>query len=259
MQTHAKFTNTQKLTLIPLSEIGKIQLIDVERSNRYHDDYARVCRVIRSKNWHGDKSPLRLSKLFGKPWREYDTHFVVQVAGCPLNCKYCYVDNLESDKDFSAGELVTKFLQFRKIQQNLNVIHLCGGDPARYPEFWYSLRHVLDRSGLTDVVILSDVIFLENFYYNKQPWKYLDKIENFALSGCLKGTTPKNFLENSGKDLFDVAFKEFTKYVEFDNFWLSLIEYDVSGLPTIFDLLPLDRIDFLNVVNYEVVKWRNNE
>jgi len=244
---------------IPLSTIGKIQLIDVERAIRYHDDYARICRVIRSKNWHGDKSPIRLSKLFGKPWREYDIHFVVQVAGCPLGCKYCYVDNLNPDKDFSADELVEKFLHFREMYQNLNVLHLCGGVPARYPEFWERLRNVLDNVGLSDVIILSDVILLENHYYGKEPWEYLDKIENFALAGCLKGTTPKNFFENSGKDLFYEAFRELKEYVEFDNFWLSLIEYDVSGLPRIFDMFSLERIDFLNVVNYEVVKQRNRK
>lgn len=240
---------------IPISKIGPLQMVDVLKAGRFQNGFARICKVVESPNWHGDKSPLRMSKLFGKPWRDYDTHMVVQVAGCPLNCKYCYVDNLKQDYLCSEHDIVEWFLMFKEKHPEIEVIHICGGLPAKYPEFWGVLRDALDERGLQEIVILSDTVFLENYLHNVEPWDFLNT-HNFAMVGCLKGTTRLNFIENTTRDLFETALKELQYYVEHKNFWLSLIEYDVTGLPRIFDMVPHERIDFLNVVNYYAVRMR---
>lgn len=234
---------------IPISKIGPLQKIDVKKAGRYHDDYGRVCQVIQSKNWHGDLSSLRIAKLFGKHWQHWDKHFVVQVAGCSLKCPYCYVDNLNPDKIVTAKELVSLFFEFSEIVPDLNVFHLCGGMPARYPKFWEELRDELNNTGLREVVLLTDTVFVEHTIYNVFPWCYIE-LPYFALVGCLKGTTRQNFFVNTGQNLFDEALKELKCYVEHKNFWMSLINYDPLGLAKIFDIVPFERIDFLKVVNY---------
>jgi len=196
-----------------------------------------------------------MSRLFEKGWVYYDTHFVVQIAGCPFDCPYCYVDNLKIDTYTSAKEIVNKFFEFSETVPNLNVIHLCGGAPARYSQFWEELRVELDNNGLSRVVILSDTIFVENHLYKVKPWNYLH-LHHFCLVGCLKGVTPLNFFLNASKRLFHEAIAELTHYVNHKNFWLTLINYDVTGLSNIFDLVPYEKIDFLKVVEYEVVKRR---
>lgn len=242
---------------IPISKIGPLQKVDIEKSGRPHDDYARVCRVINSKNWHGDLAPCRMATLLGKNnWRLFDTHFVVQVAGCPLKCSYCYVDNLKPNKYFTAGALVKLFAQYKEKTPKLNVFHLMGGCPARYPDFWQELRENLDDANLEQTILFSDVIFLEHYFYGVEPWKYLQTINNFFLVGCLKGTTKNNFLVNTGTELYDVALSEMEKYLQFSNFWVTLIEWDPFGVQDILRMVNYNQIDWLTVVEYEPLKYR---
>lgn len=243
---------------IPISRLGKLQKIDVEKSGRLHDDYGRICQVVQSPNWHGDLSPCRMAKFQNiDNFELFDKQFVVQVAGCPLKCPFCYVDNFKMDKFFTADELVTKFAEFRKQEPNLNVFHLCGGCPARYSEFWLNLRKSLDENGFWRVILLSDVIFVENHFYNVKPWETIRKMHpyNFFIVGCLKGTTKQNFIKNTGGfDLFETAVKEMKEYLFYPNFWISLIEWDVSGIPEILKIISHNRIDWLKVIKYEAVK-----
>ena len=240
---------------IPISKIGPLQMVDVLKAGRFQNGFARVCKVIESPNWHGDKSPLHLNKLFGHPWRYYDTHMVVQVAGCSLRCPFCYVDNLKKDYLCSEHDIVEWFLMFKEKYPEINVLHICGGLPARYPSFWGVLRDALDERGLQETIILSDTVFLENWFYDEHPWEHMD-INNFALVGCLKGTTKENFIENTTINLFKSALGELHCYVKHKNFWLTLIKWDVTGLSKIFDLVPFEKIDFLTVVDYYATRMR---
>jgi len=241
---------------IPLSKIGPYQRIDIKRSKRPFGEYERICKVIDSKNWHGDLGPCRIAKVLNKKWEDYDTQFVVQVAGCPLNCYYCYVDNLSIDNYFSVEELVDLYLKYKKNVNKLNVFHLMGGCPGKYPKFWKNLRVALDSMNLNDDIILSDVIFVENHFYGVKPWEYLDKINNFFIQGCLKGTTRESFYKNTENDLFDIAIKEMSHYIQFDNLWITLIEYDNKGIKDILEKVNFNKIDWLRVVQYEVTKHK---
>ena len=76
------------------------------------------------------------------------------------------------------------------------------------------------------------------------------------MTGCLKGTNKKNFLNNARLDLYEYAIKELQYYVEYDNFYLTLIGYDDCDLEKIYDICPKYKIDLLKIVDYEVVKYR---
>jgi uncharacterized Fe-S cluster-containing radical SAM superfamily protein len=248
---------------IPIAALGPLQKIDIENSSGivFYDDDARICTVIKqpeSKDERGDKSPFRMANLFGGNWQDYNNHFIVQVSGCPLSCPYCYVDNLKPDRFYTSKELVNKFIHFKKQFNNINVFHLMGGAPGVFCSVWPDLRSELDLSGSTDVILFSDVIFVEEFFFNKKPWDFLN-IKNFLLTGCLKGTNRKNFFDNTKHDLFENALNELKHYIDYSNFYLSLINYDENDLVNIYKIIDKDRIDFLKIINYEVTKQRMTE
>jgi len=253
---------------ISISKIGEVQEEDILKSSGsvLYDGVGRICTIIKSDMAFDDRrdtAPQRMAKLFGGSWEDYNEHYIIQVAGCPLKCWYCYIDNLKSDLKWDAKDVVHDFFKhwrqaYKCNLSEINVLHLMGGAPGKYPQFWKELREEMNyykEEGFDKKILFSDVIFVENYFYNVKPWEYLD-LHNFILTGCLKGTNKKNFLENTGFDLFDNSLKELEKYVEYENFYLSLINYDEKDLPRIFSIIPKERIDFLKVVNYEVTKQK---
>jgi len=248
---------------IPISKIGKLQREDIEADRGKgivcYDDYARVCTVYTdTRRDIGDKSPYRMAKMFGGTWAAYNNHFVVQVAGCPLDCPYCYVDNLEPDIDVSAVTLVALFKAFRDqaavdFKVPLNVFHLMGGAPAVYCKFWPELREELDHQGCEDVVLFSNTILVERHAHQVCPWEYM-KLPRLIVEGCLKGTNPNNFWRNTGKDWFYYAVAELALYVLYGNFYLTLINHDVKDLPWVYSSMEKDRVDLLTVVEYKATK-----
>lgn len=213
---------------VSIAKIGEVQKIDIKRSSGlvFHDDIGRICTVVKSKNIfddRGDKAPYRMAELFGGNWQDYNNHFIVQAAGCPLRCPYCYVDNLKSNLLMTADELVEKFIEFKKkaepkFGKKLRVFHFMGGAPAIYCDFWSELREALDEKRLKDTVLSSDVILVENYFYKVKPWKYMDT-HYFILTGCLKGTNKQNFIENTGGfDLFGQSLRELKKILVLQKF-----------------------------------------
>jgi len=255
---------------LPVSKIkGTIQELDIKKSSGivFYNDMARVCTVIKpsnAKDDRKDRSPYRMAQLFGGTWRDYNNHFIIQLAGCPLKCWYCYVDNLKADFYLSVEDIVDMFVQFKreckkKFGVEVKVLHLMGGAPAFYCNSWPLFREELDKRGLHDVILFSDVIFVENYFNSKiKPWKFLD-INNFILTGSLKGLTKEDFLKNTGRDLFDVAIKELRNYIDAPNFYVTLLNVDLKFLTGLYQIIDKKKVDVLQVVEYEVVKRRSSQ
>jgi len=248
-----------------LSKIGPLQIKDIEDSSGiiFYDKFARVCSVIKQPDAldnREDKSPYRMAELFGRNYLDYNNHFIVQVAGCPFHCPFCYVDNKKQDAIFTAKEIVAKFRHFRRFY-NLNVLHLMGGAPGFYCEIWPELRQTLDDNGFSEVILFSDVILVENHYYGLRPWQYLN-LHHFMLTGGLKGTSVPNFVKNTGmpEDLYKGVLEELRHYIVYKNFYCTCINYEESELDQLYQTIPKEKVDLLQVVNYEACKqWRNND
>lgn len=245
---------------VPISKIGDLQRRDIEDSSGIvlYDDYARICTVVKSGGGICDRSPYRIAEMFGGEWQDYNNQYIIQAAGCPLDCLYCYVDNLAEDTHWSAVSIVENFLAFRwevsaKFHESLKVLHFMGGAPGVYCTFWHELREELDFRNCEDVILSSDVIFVEGWTRQIRPWDYMD-LERFIVAGCLKGTNPENFKQNTGKDLFIEAVLEMRMYPVRDNFYLTLLGYDGKDLPKIYSWVDPSRIDLLNIVEYEATK-----
>lgn len=244
---------------IQISKIGPVQLKDVEHSGlEYHDEYFRTCTVLQGdppKSDIGDDVPYRIQKLYGRSIWEWNRHFIVQVAGCPIKCWYCYVDNLKADKEISVRDLVSSFVKFRYKAEYLNVFHFMGGCPGRYSYLWKKIREELDKVGLHDCIFLSDVILLENWFWSQKPWENIP--ERSIVSVCLKGTNFQNFLKNTGADGFAQAIYELFYYFGNKQVYYSLLNWDEKDKPHIEALLGYD-VCWMKVKEYEVVKERRN-
>lgn len=249
-----------ELLTIPVSRIGPAQLKDVEHSgDELHDSFFRTCTVLQGDpptSDIGDTVPYRIAKLYGGSWKTWNRHFVVQVSGCPFSCWYCYVDNLKYNCAFPAEALVDSFIQFRGKVEDLNVFHFMGGCPGRYSHLWKEIRACLDRKGLSRVVFLSDVLLVENWLYDQSPWSNIP--DRSIVSVCLKGTNFQNFQRNTRVNYFAVAIRELWNYFGNPQVYYSLIEWDAKDEEYILALLDEDRIDWLQVKEYEVVKQRSN-
>jgi len=249
---------------IQISSIGPGQLIDVERSgNELHDEFFRTCTVMQDTNNYGfpvkeseigDTSPERIKQLFGEYTEHWNRQFVVQVAGCPLKCWYCYVDNLVADKMFTCGELVDKFRDFKRKIPELNVFHFMGGCPGRYSYLWPLLRQTLDEYGFHDVILLTNVILVENAVYGQRPWTNIP--ERTLVDACIKGTNRDNFIKNTGKDMFGVMMDELQMYLGHKGVYYSMIEQDKLDEGNFTAWLGRDNIDMLKVKMYEATKKR---
>lgn len=245
---------------VPISKIGELQRKDIEDSSGIvlYDDYARICTVVKPNGGIGDRSPYRMAEMFGGEWQDYNNQYVIQVAGCPLDCPYCYVDNLEEDTYWTAVSVVENFLAFRwqfraEYHESLKVLHFMGGAPGIYCAFWPELRAEMDLCGLENVILFTNVILVEWRLRGVLPWHFMT-LHNFVVEGCLKGTSRKNFIRNTRCDLFEDAVSELREYVPYENFYLTLINYDKDGLSRVYRLIDDQRVDFLEVVEYEATK-----
>lgn len=249
---------------VPISKIGEMQRKDIENDRLHggivcYDNYSRICTVnTGSRRDIGDMSPYRMAGMFGGVWQDYNNHFVIQVAGCPLSCSYCYVDNLEPDIEFSAISIVALFkaVSYEVLsiwKESIRVLHFMGGAPGVYCDFWPELREEMDSQGLENVVLFSNVIFVETRFAGVEPWLHMD-LPRFIVEGCLKGTNRENFKRNTGKDLFAQAKLELKQYLPYENFYLTLLNHDEADLSWVYSQINPSKVDLLEVVEYEATK-----
>ncbi len=248
------------MSRILLSKIGPGQLTDVERSRQeVHDDYFRTCTVLQGSpplSDIGDTFPHRMYNRYGREWEYWNRQFVVQVAGCPFNCWYCYVDNFRVDWGPTIQTIVQTYVSFRESVQDLNVFHLMGGCPGKHAHLWKEVRDALDSRGLFETILLTDVILIENTIYGVKPWELIPHRTHVQV--CLKGTNFQNFRTNTGMDCFGNAMGELSHYLTLpeSQVHFTLVEWDEKDKSHIAEHIGSHRIDWLKVKEYEVVKNR---
>lgn len=253
-------------THIPISKIGTGQIVDIEKSSgiKCYNEYFRVCTVLKGVNNslsnNKDRSPYRIAELFGGSYLKYNNHIIFQTPTCPYNCPYCYVDRLENDIQLTPKEIVSEFLKLRsRVKEPINVLHMMGGDPAIYSKFWPLLRKELDNANISDVILLSDSLCIENTYYNIKPWNYIS-LNNFVLVCGIKGSSThipfviNDILSNGGNTDFLLSLSEALYYVNKKNCYFTLIDYGEQDLNLIYDVIPKDKLDLLSIFLYEVTK-----
>lgn len=246
---------------IPLARIGPIQMRDVERSGlEIHNDYARTCTVLKGdppSSSIGDATPWILEQSYGHSWKHWNRQFVIQVAGCPLSCSYCYIDNLTGGRPVTIAEMISWYGKFWKRIPILNTFHFMGGCPGAFAHYWPVIRQELDEAGFRDSVLLTDVILIEEWAHGVRPWIHIP--DRTLVNVCIKGTSFSNFETNTGRNLFPIAMKELDHYLGLSGVHFTVIEPDPRDVERVRQWVRPHRLDVLTVKEYEVVKWRKRE
>jgi uncharacterized Fe-S cluster-containing radical SAM superfamily protein len=212
----AKFTSSQQM------------IADNEgKATSQLEDYWRVKTYVKPVDMLDAAYPIfpqpyqLAAYQLGGDWNEYNGACVIQVAGCNLDCWYCYVDKMlrqgnsqndegtEIGKWFTVPQVIDLFRASGK-----KVWRVSGGEPTLAPKF------------LADMVY---AVFLENallwidtnlsggdeFYdlVSKIDWNIQ---EGAGICGCFKGFTRGDAAKSTraGNNLLDLQFTSARRLVE---------------------------------------------
>lgn len=164
------------------------QLKDVNPIDILNNGLYRKCSTYHSGGGY-DKLPYILK---GREMFTSDKQFVVQLAGCPFKCPYCYVT-----PDGVNGKAVkidtTRLIEDFK-DSGQDIFHLMGGAPALYISHWDELIKALENQGCK--VFHSDLMLVECEYTNEILHSIESDIAIHAVS--VKGCNQVSYIKNTG-------------------------------------------------------------
>lgn len=174
-----------KWLVVPLCDK---QLRDVMASDILNEGLYRKCNTYHSGGGY-DELPhiLKSRRMFIS-----DKQFVVQLAGCPFCCPYCYVtpDGINGKSvEVSTERLIADFKA-----SGQDIFHLMGGAPALYIENWGVLIKKLEQ--INCKVFHSDLMLVECKYTDSILQSIESDIAIHAVS--IKGFSQESYLKNTG-------------------------------------------------------------
>ena len=232
------------------------QLKDVREEDLFGD--FRLCDSYRGGGGYDQFPKIYDDRHYWLKRKDLNGQFVVQLYGCPLNCYYCYVtrDGVFGESvDYTSDELVE---WYRKSGQA--VFHLMGGAPAIYMKQWPDIVKRLKD----DEIFHSDLLLIECVY--KQKWLKSLVRDNVLLAVDIKGVTPIDFHQNTGrrltpkyKDLFwknldKVVTSEVDFYLTFTNPALYYLEKFKERLSRRYGDWILEDSFVIDLVDYDALK-----
>ena len=203
--------------VVPLCER---QLRDVRPEDVLNDGLYSKCDVYRGGGGY-DRFPVITARRLDE---RVASQFVVQLKGCPLKCPYCYVT--PDGVNGAAVEVTTAALVDAYKESGQRGFHLMGGAPALYLDQWPTLIDSLPRTA----VFTSDLMLVER-KYTEVMLEYINSPRAiYAVS--IKGTTPEEFLRNTGVELNEPLFwRNFDLVVDSDlSFYLTFTNCDPAGV-----------------------------
>lgn len=173
----------------PVEPLCENQLRDVRKSDILNNGLYRKCNTYHSGGGY-DQLP---GILENRGMFTSDKQFVVQLAGCPFRCPYCYVtpDGITGKSvAISTEKLVEDFKA-----SGQDIFHLMGGAPALYLDHWCELIQLLEKEGCK--VFHSDLLLVECEYTNEIMQSIKSDIGIHAVS--IKGFNQDSYESNTGK------------------------------------------------------------
>ncbi len=132
--------------------------------------------------------------------------FVVFLQGCNLRCKCCHNPDtweMQSEKTFTAEEIVKKALNYREYFGEKGGITLSGGEPLLQPEFAYEVFKLCHENGINTCLDTSGSIL------NESVKKLLTETDRVLLD--IKYTDDDLYIKNVGCSINKPM--EFLKYI----------------------------------------------
>jgi len=231
------------------------QLRDVNPSDILNNGLYRRCDIYKGGGGYDKFSDIYKNRT-GQV-KECNEQFVVQLKGCPLRCPYCYVTEDGVHKG-SYSLISTERLIKDFYDSNLSVLHLMGGAPALYINYW---KEILERLE-AQFVFHSDLLLVEN-EYSKRTIEELVKYPNSLYAVSIKGGTNEEFKKNTGVNLNEELFwKNFDIIVDCKlPFYITFTGMTGESIKLFKNILIqrygnhiLDDSFSINLINYEALK-----
>lgn len=170
--------------VVPICDYQKL---DVRSDDLLNGGHFRKCETYRGGGGY-DQFPVICERRLG---RRLHSQFVVQLYGCNLDCPYCYVTRSgiwNPWVNYSSNDLIKAF-----VESGQEVLHLMGGAPAIYLDFWPLIIDILPPGA----VFHSDFLLTEH-EYNDFTLKSLAKWSDRCLFAVdIKGVTPEDYARNT--------------------------------------------------------------
>lgn len=163
----------------PVVPVCDAQRKDVADSHLLTSGLYRSCNTYKAGGGY-DQFPAIYTDITGESPANIGNQFVVQLRGCPLSCKYCYVTPAGvwgKETLVSAEKLVQDFKE-----SGCGTFHLMGGAPASYYEHWYEILDLLP----SNVPFHSDFVLCEK-PYQLDVLKLSARYRNGVYAVSLKG------------------------------------------------------------------------
>lgn len=174
------------------------QLRDINPSDVLNNGLYRRCDTYKGGGGYDKFSEIYKNRT-GQTGN-YNEQFVVQLKGCPLKCPYCYVtvDGVHNGSYslISTDQLIKDFSDSK-----LPVLHLMGGAPALYIDYWKEILEQLD----SQAVFHSDLLLVEG-EYSKDVIEDLAGYNNSLYAVSIKGGNAAEFKKNTGIALNEALF-----------------------------------------------------
>lgn len=192
----------------------------------------------------------------GKKSSNYSSQ-VFQVGGCPLRCRYCFVDskNLNgtnpNSRFFLPADIVQMFLTVWPDIRNLDI---SGGSPDLCPEFVFELLREIELSGLYGKITVWVESNLDMLYYSRLPKemiRYIAAFPNLRFLCSIKGWDNASVRFNTR---YLTSFDKQIEGLKFLNLWhipLSLyLTFIGDRIPELDDIINLYSV--LNEIHNEI-------
>lgn len=161
---------------------------------------------------------FKVSGRTGDP-RKYTKVFTLQIAGCNLDCNYCYVPTQLKSGDprfgkyFSAKEIVDQFFKIKETRENeeWNVLRISGGEPLTIvPEIVLDVQKEIEkRSPQTYIWVETNLSCLPHIKKFGEELKEIFQTKNIGVEACFKGVDKNDFSLFTGaeKDSYNIQFE----------------------------------------------------
>jgi uncharacterized Fe-S cluster-containing radical SAM superfamily protein len=215
------------------------------------------------------------ARSMGGDPKDYNKVFTVQIAGCDLDCNYCFVPKQLNCADkrfgryFSAEEIVRHFLTARAASvEPMNVLRISGGNPTILPEIILDVYQAMKKNDVRAYLwIDSNLSTLEYLDWMGKDFKEMLRQKNVGVVGCFKGTNERDFslICGAGPEYYERQFKVLNWFLEqgtdiyvyLPALVYSDVESNLSGFAKkLFNMnknLPL-RTELLAIIDYPGAK-----
>lgn len=194
---YKKYMKNEEWFLASLEEVWSAKFLGL--TNNFESKSIREVKKLEFQN----PAYSAAFRLGGDP-RDYSKVFTIQVAGCDLDCNYCYVPkpinvaNQNLGIFFSAKEIIDHFLSAReRSKEPMKVVRISGGNPTIVPEIIIDVYQEIENRDLNAYLWVDSNLSTPKYMTESELENIINR-RNVGVVGCFKGFCKEDFERLTG-------------------------------------------------------------